>query len=244
MKNLAKSGAPVKLTVDAVLEPDTPTDNVWATLPGKTDEVIVINTHTDGCNCCEENGGLGVVALAQYFSKIPLAQRNRTLVFLMTTGHFAHGHVRGTQDWMNTNQDVLKKTVACVTIEHLGATHWVDNAAKNEYKPTGEYEWGIAYTPQPTEGEVFLKAAQGTEAKNMYALKPPGSYPGEGAGFFRAGIPTISYIVLPQYLFVAPARGRDLLAKLDKKRMHGEVVTMARCVAALDKMSAAEIKGA
>lgn len=244
LKGLANSGASITLTVDAPTKPDTPTDNLWAVLPGKTDETIVVNTHTDGCNCCEENGGLGVVALAQYFSKIPLAQRNRTLLFLMTTGHFAHGYVRGTQDWMNANKDVLSKTVACVTIEHLGATCWLDDPVKNVYKPTGEFEWGPAYTPIPAEGSVFIKAAQGSEAKNIYAFKPEGGYPGEGAGFWRAGIPVISYLVSPQYLFIAPARGRDLLAKLDKRRFHGEIVTLTKCVAALDKMSAAEIKGA
>jgi hypothetical protein len=228
--------------VDAPTKPDTPTDNLWAVLPGKTEETIVVNTHTDGCNCCEENGGLGVVALAQYFSKIPIEERTRTLLFLMTTGHFAHGYVRGTQDWMNTNKDVLAKTVACVTIEHLGATRWVDDPDNNEYKPVRQFEWGPAFTPIHAEGSVFLKAAQGTEAKNTYAVDPHGSYPGEGAGFWRAGIPVISYLVAPQYLFIAPARGRDLLTKLDKQRLHGEIVTLTKCVAALDKMSVSEIK--
>jgi len=30
---------------------------------------------------------------------------------------------------------------------------------------------------------------------------------------------------------------------LDKHRLHGEIVTFARCVAALDKMTSDEIKG-
>jgi hypothetical protein len=242
LKQMAASGASANLTLNAVSHPDTPTDNLWAVLPGKTDETIIINTHTDGCNACEENGALGVVSLARYFSKIPIEQRNRTLVFLMTTGHFAHGYVRGTQDWRDTNKDLMKKAVACVTIEHLGANEWVDNAAKNEYKPTGQFDWGVAYTPLRSEGKVFLDAVEGTEAKNTYAFKPQGSYPGEGAGFWAAGIPTISYIPSPQFLFIAPAKGGGL-EKLDKRRLHGEVTTMARCVAALDKMSVAEIKG-
>lgn len=242
LKSLAASGASINLTMHAVSHPDTPTDNIWAVLPGKTGQAIVINTHTDGCNACEENGALGVVALARYFAKIPQSQRNRTLVFLMTTGHFAHGLVRGTRDWMETNPDLMKRAVACVTLEHLGATEWVDDPAANEYKPSGQYEWGVAFTPLPPEGTLFLKAVQGTEAKNTYAFKPEGAYPGEGAVFWRAGIPTISYIPTPQYLFVEPAHG-GALDKLDKKRLHGEVVTFARCVAALDKMSLAEIKG-
>jgi hypothetical protein len=242
LKKLAASGASMNLTLQASIRPDTPTDNLWAVLPGKTDETIIVNTHTDGCNANEENGALGVVALAKYFAKIPLAQRNRTLVFLMTTGHFAHGYVRGTEDWRNTNPELMKKAVACVTIEHLGATEWVDHPETNEYKPTGEYEWGVAYTPLAPEGSVFLKAVQGTEAKNTYAYQPEAAYPGEGAGFWRAGIPAISYIPTPQYLFVSPAKG-GALNKLDKHRMHGEVVTLTRCVAALDKMTVAEIKG-
>ena len=242
LKGAAASGASVNLIMHAISHPDTPTDNLWAMLPGKTDEVIVINTHTDGCNACEENGALGVVALARYFAKIPQSRRNRTLIFLMTTGHFGHGLVRGTRDWLETNPDVLKRTVACVTLEHLGATEWVDDPVANEYKPSGQYEWGVAYTPLAPEGSLFLKAVQGTEAKNTFAFKPDGAYPGEGAAFWRAGVPTISYIPTPQYLFVEPVKG-GALDKLDKNRLHGEVVTFARCVAALDKMSVAEIKG-
>ena len=242
IKTAAASGAPMTLTLDASIHTGTPTDNLWAILPGKSDETIIINTHTDGCNACEENGALGVVALAKYFAKIPQAQRNRTLVFLMTTGHFAHGYVRAAQDWRDTNPDLMKKAVACVTIEHLAANEWVDNPASNEYKASGGYDWGVAYTPLRPEGEVFLNAIDGTEAKHTYAFKPAGSYPGEGAGFWAAGIPTLSYIPSPQYLFIAPAKGGGL-EKLDKNRLHGEVTAFARAVAALDKMGVAQIKG-
>jgi len=242
LKIAAASGASMRLTVNATSHPDTPTDNLWAVLPGKTDEVIIVNTHTDGCNACEENGALGVVALAKYFAKVPQSQRNRTLVFLMTTGHFGHGYVRGTQDWRESNPDLMKKAVACVTIEHLGATEWVDHPSANEYKASGEYEWGLCYTPLKPEASLFLKAVDGTEAKRTFAYQPDGAYPGEGAGFWAAGIPTVSYIPTPQYLFIAPAKGGGI-DKLDKHRFHGEVVTFARCVTALDKMSVAEIKG-
>jgi len=236
------AGANIRMSVNATVHPDTPTDNLWAILPGKTEEAIIINTHTDGCNACEENGGLGVVALAKHFAKVPLSQRNRTLVFLMTTGHFGHGYVHGTEDWRKSNPALMKKAVACVTIEHLAATEWVDHPASNEYKASGELEWGLCYTPKRVEGELFLKAVTGTEAKKTFAYRPDGAYPGEGAGFWAAGIPTVSYIPTPQYLFIAPAKGGGV-DKLDKHRLHGEVVTFARVVAMLDKMPAGEIKG-
>lgn len=62
------------------------------------------------------------MALAQYFAKVLAQERQRNLIFLMTTGHFGHAYFRGTQDWIQTNHDAMTKTVACVTIEHLGAT--------------------------------------------------------------------------------------------------------------------------
>jgi hypothetical protein len=243
LKAMAASQASATLTMHAVVHPDSPSDNVWGVLPGNTDEAIIINTHTDGCNAIEENGALGVVALANYFGKLPKSQRNRTLVFVMTTGHFAHGLIRGTQDWINTNPDWMKKAVACVTIEHLAGMEWVDHSGANRYESTGQFEWGYAYTPRLAEAELFLKAAKSADSKNTFAVQPPGSYPGEGAGFFRAGIPTISYIPTPQYLFVEPVKG-GAIDKLDKRRLHGEVAMFARCVAALDKMTIEEIRGA
>ena len=242
LKGLVASGASVTLTHHAIVHPDAPADNLWAVLPGTSDETIIINTHTDGCNANEENGGLAVVSLARYFSKLPASRRNRTLVFLMTAGHFGHGYFRGTADWMDTNANVLKKTVAAVTIEHLGAMGWQDDVAANQYKPTGQGEWNVAHATKPA-GDVFIKAAEGTDANNIYAVVAAGTYPGEGAGFFRAGLPVVSYIPTPQYLFATPAKG-GVLDKLSVDRFYGELVTFARTVAALDTMSAAEIKGA
>lgn len=242
LKAMAASQVSATLTMHAVVHPNSPTDNIWAVLPGKTEEAVIINTHTDGCNAIEENGALGVVALANYFAKIPQSQRNRTLVFVMTTGHFSHGMVRGTQDWIQTNPDWMKKAVACVTIEHMAGMEWVDDAAANEYKPTGQFEWGYAYTPRMVEAELFLKAAKSADSKNTFAVQPPGNYPGEGAAFYRAGIPTISYIPTPQYLFVEPVKG-GAIDKLDRRRLHGQVAMFARCVAALDKMTIDEIRG-
>src|ERR1700722_13128994 len=89
LKALCGTGAKATVVLEAETTPDTPTDTVIATLPGtSSDEVIVGNTHTDGPNATEENGGVAIVALAKYFSRLPVAERKRTLVFPLTTGHF------------------------------------------------------------------------------------------------------------------------------------------------------------
>ena len=59
------TGAGAKVVLEAETFPDTPTDTLIATLPGATDEVVIVNTHTDGPNATEENGALGILALAQ-----------------------------------------------------------------------------------------------------------------------------------------------------------------------------------
>jgi PA domain len=237
LKAGAATGAEATLTLDQPTFPGTPTDNLWAVLPGETDDVIIVNTHSDGCNATEENGMIGVVALARYFAR----RRNRkTLVFLMTTGHFGHGLVPGTENWIEEHPDLIERAAACVTIEHLGTTEWRDDPATGRYRPTGKNEFGWAYTPQAPTGSVFLESVGGTAAQRAMAIRPLALYFGEGNRFAPHGIPTISYITCPSYLFTSPPGGEH--SKLDPDKFYGEIVTFARCVQALDAMSPASIE--
>ncbi len=67
---------------------------VWGTLPGATDELIHVLAHRDGWFDAGINNGSGIatmIGLAEYFAKIPQAQRRRTMVFLATDGHHFPG---------------------------------------------------------------------------------------------------------------------------------------------------------
>jgi hypothetical protein len=82
LRSLAGTGAKATVILEADVFPDTPTETLIATLPGagtQLDEIIIVNTHTDGPNATEENGALGILALMKYFSKIPRSERKRTL---------------------------------------------------------------------------------------------------------------------------------------------------------------------
>src|SRR5207244_2496691 len=71
LRALAGAGAKATVVLEADVFPDSPTDTLIATLPGASaDEIIVVNTHTDGPNATEENGALGILALMKYFAKI------------------------------------------------------------------------------------------------------------------------------------------------------------------------------
>jgi hypothetical protein len=237
LQRAAAAGAEATLTMDAPKFPGTPTDNLWAVLPGRTDDVIVVNTHTDGCNAVEENGMIGVVALARHFAR---RRNEKTIVFLLSTGHFGHGLVPGSENWREENPELMSRAVACVTLEHLGTTEWVDHPDTGVYAPTGENQWGWAFTPLAPEGSVLMQAVAGTDARRLAAIEPLALYFGEGRGFYEAGVPTISYITGPSYLFTSPRGGE--VGKVDPDKMYGEIVTFARCVAALDTMSAASIR--
>src|SRR4029077_12669252 len=103
--------ADLTLSLDADITPDAKGDNVWGILPGMTDDIVILNTHNDGCNAIEENGPIAVVALAHALAKTPVAQRKKTYIFLTTSGHFAHGYHVGVSDWIREHNDYMKKTI-------------------------------------------------------------------------------------------------------------------------------------
>jgi PA domain len=242
LKALCGTGAKATVVLDADITPDTPTDTVIATLPGTSaDEVIVVNTHTDGPNATEENGGVAIVALAKYFSKIPLAERKRTLVFPLTTGHFAGPWVPSIRGFVEKHPETMKKAVAALTIEHLGCMEWMDNASF-QYKPTGEIEWSVAISEAKGVADILVDALQGSGDRRTGVVNPVhGGWLGEGSALAKAGIPTIGYIPQPNYLLAGPANG--CIEKLNSDLLYSQVQVFAKVIHKMDLTGAAELKG-
>jgi len=243
LKALAARGASATVVLEATVTPDVPTDTIVATLPGATsDEVIILNTHTDGPNATEENGALGILALMKYCSKIPRAERRRTIVCPMTTGHFAGPWVPSIRGFIQKSPDTIKKAVAAVTVEHLGCLEWMDNAAM-QYRPTGKEEWAVAITPSKPMAGALASALPNTGAKRTAIVNPvKGGFLGEGSALSRAGVPTIGFIPQPNYLLAGPADG--CIDKLSPRLMHAQIEVFAKTVHAIDAMSAADLKKA
>jgi hypothetical protein len=242
LKAAAAKGETLKFVLDATQHPDTPSDTIWGVLPGSTDEVVVINTHTDGCNATEENGGLAIVSLAWALSRLPKAERQKTYVFLMTTGHFSHGFIKGAESWQKANPELMAKAVACMTCEHLGAREWRD--VGGVYKDTGSFAPATAYTPTKGMARLFTSVVEDSKAPAMTAVDPtaPGQrFYGEGSSFWRAGVPTVAYITGPDYLMAAPPKGGEI-EKLDKVRLRQELVVFARTLARIDSLPKEEFR--
>lgn len=241
LKALASGGAKATLVLDAKTFDGSETDTLLATLPGNTaEEAIIVNTHTDGPNATEENGALGILALAKYFSKIPKKERKRTIVFPLTTGHFAGPWVPSMRGIITKYPDLIKKTVAALTVEHLGCKEWRDDASM-EYKPSGENEWAVAITDYASTGGILVDALQGSADRRTAVVNPVhGGWLGEGGGLSRAGVPTIGYIPQPNYLLAGPADG--CIEKLSPERLHGEIEVFAKVIHKMDEMSAADLR--
>ncbi len=99
------------------------TANVWGTLPGMTDEKIVIVAHRDGWFEGANDNAAGVstmVVLAEYFAALPRERRRRSIQFVGTPGH--HNSARVGIEWIEDNADaVLDKTALLINAEHTGA---------------------------------------------------------------------------------------------------------------------------
>jgi hypothetical protein len=243
LRALAGSGAKATVVLEADVFPDTPTDTLVAILPGASrDEIVIVNTHTDGPNATEENGPLGIVALAKYFSKVRLNQRKRTLVFPLTTGHFARPWVPSIMAPGGTfgkRPELVKKAVAAVTIEHLGCEEWMDDAAM-QYRATGKHEWSVAITPSKAMADKLIEALQGSQDRAGVVNPVNGGFLGEGSGLSRAGIPTIGYIPQPNYLLAGPADG--CIEKLNADLMYSQIQMFARLIHAIDAAPTNQLK--
>src|SRR5262249_52706524 len=92
----APAGQPVKLALkmDISQVSGLKSGTVWGTLKGENGERIYVEAHRDGWFEAATDNASGVatlVGVAEYFARVPQAQRRRTIVFIGTSGHHNSG---------------------------------------------------------------------------------------------------------------------------------------------------------
>lgn len=109
--------------------------NLWGILPGVSDEDIIVMAHHDSYfeGALDNASGVAVMmGLAEYFSKIPKQQRQRTLKFVTTAGH--HAGSAGTK-WMHDNRTTfLAKTALMINCEHVSVVQAYFDRTKPELR--------------------------------------------------------------------------------------------------------------
>ncbi len=236
-----------RLVLQAEVKGNADSDTLYAILPAhNSKENILLNTHTDGPNASEENGGIGLLALAEYFSKMPVEQRKRNLLFVFVTGHFQINQFgingQATTRWLHEHPELWndegdnQKAVAGLTLEHLGCLEWKDTQNKTEYHYTGNLETELVYTGNEVMNNIYLDSLEGRTKVRSVTLKPKNKlHFGEGQPLFDAGIPNISLVPAPDYLV---AEGKDgYLEKVDLDFMHEQIQSFIKIVSIIDHTS-------
>lgn len=257
-----------EMRCDAKLVPEARADSLVATMPGQTDEVVLLTTHTDGPNECNENGAIGLLALATYAAQLPIGARRRTLVFCMPTGHYAMGAIAdpvtgsgrkaGTQGFMASHPDIVDRCVAQVALEQMGAMEWDEidgryaptgRAAPSFWLPTNDAPSIFSQEPvhgNPAMAEVMIRlfkvaSADADPALVRGALVERGFAPGEGGALRAAGIPGLGLMGCPGYFFRADPKG--VLDKLSPDVMRAQTEIVAKLLAVIDRLTPDQLAG-
>jgi hypothetical protein len=240
LRSFAKSRPKARLKLTATVGPSR-TDQLVGILPGdgSTDEVMILNTHTDGQNAFEENGGVGLVHLAHYFARLPRSRRlKRSLVFSATSGHFTGPALPQTRGFIDRHPDLVARAAASLTIEHLGASEWLDDS--RGYHPTGRPDMFVIWHSQSGIAGPVAQSMISNDLQHSRALRPIGDYMiAVGTALNESGVPTVSSIVAPNYMVSWADNGH--LDKFMPARAALEVRWAADLVTRLDSIPAAQL---
>src|SRR5262249_55933198 len=148
----ASGSAPprMKVRLDVSMTPNLKSSTVWGSLPGTTDETIFVVAHRDGWFEGANDNATGVatlVGLAEYFSKVPAAERRRTITFLGTTGH--HDGTAESGTWLAAHKEQFAKTALIVNCEHTAANQLVAyNGAVRKADVAAPLMWYVGGSPR------------------------------------------------------------------------------------------------
>lgn len=207
---LAVSGRP---TVTMRLEGErvpTPARTVIGYLPGRSTDTIMIQSHHDAPwdgGVEDASGTAEVLALASYYSRAPGEQRPKTLMFVLMDSHWSgyQAHQKFVDTFI-TRPAAGRRIVANVTIEHIGKQGEVgaDGRLRIVDRPEyrGVFENVSTSLKAAIDNAITTHDLERTVRLSSDDLVPLiGELPTDASFVYDAGIPTISFISGPVYLY-------------------------------------------
>jgi len=235
-----------KLVLNASVCPASSTRTVWTVVEGTKhpDESLLVISHSDGPNNVEENGHLGLVALARDLVANP---PERTVVLVFTTGHLRipalTKHGQATTRWLEDHPDQWaggpgqRQAVAGLAIEHLGAIEYADDPASGTYAPTGRAEPELLYATTRELMNIARAQWHGADPGPTRVSKPSALiHFGEGEPMYLKQVPGISLVTTPQYLLAD--NQSDFV---DAELLARQVDSFARILRRMDTMPRGEL---
>ena len=240
LKEAARNKDKVTLVLEAKREKNASSESFYCIKRGKNPtEAIIVNTHTDGVNCVEENGPVAMLAMMDYLKDVEL---ERSVIFVFVTGHFRlpafkQNDIQATSKWLKNHRDLWDgkgghiKAVAGVAVEHLGAREWKD--VDGVYRETNPIDIEIVYTGNKVMDAIYYKAIEGRTLVRTVTLRGHNIlHFGEGQPLMNVGIPQIALVTAPDYL-TAMADDHQM-HKFSIDLMYEQIQTFLKAVLLID----------
>lgn len=254
LKKLATNGTTANVSVLAERDIAS-TRNLFATLPGGNGERVVLNTNTDGIGWVQENGTVGMLALARYFASLPQACRPRTLEFALGSGHLQMSHEGNRKIAQQIDRDYDTGSVAyAMVLEHLGTKELLPTSRAplpgKTLKFSGKAEptiWATGTQALATATVEAVKRRKLSRATVSRGLDIPSTahvpsicgFGGIGGYFNAMLVPVVSTISGPWSLW-APSYGESAL---DFERMRTQLLVAGDVILASNKLTRTELAG-
>lgn len=179
--------------------------NVVGELPANSDTWVLVGSHHDApwASAVEDASGIAqVLAQAHHWAGVPAAKRPHKLMFIATAGHMSGA--AGSIAVVARYPKILDRTVLEVHLEHI--------ARRAHMTPTGlevtndpETRWWFV-TKRPDLQQLVVDALHAGGMNRDLVLPAVGFFGGDAplsdaAPFSLAGVPVVSLITTPLYLF-------------------------------------------
>jgi hypothetical protein len=246
LRAAAARGASARVTVRAGSRRGQ-TRNLLGMIPGRSRELLILNSHTDGPNGIEDNGPNAIVAICQYLTRLPREALPRTILVSLTGAHF---HASAGQDEFvaRHRDDLIPRTAAALVIEHLGALEL--RPGENGSTLTSDPAAGLFFAPETSAlVNAAARAARRSRTDPTLIARPitdaPAApdghgFPAEGNSLWtEAAVPTANFITGPTYLFNA---GRSTMDKFDARLMHRQTLALSQMLLDLARVPRAQLR--
>ncbi len=244
LRAAARNGDKVTLVLEAKKEKNAASESFYCVKRGKNPtEAIIVNTHTDGVNCVEENGPIALLAMMEYLKD---AELERSVIFVFVTGHFRlpafkQNDIQATSKWLKNHRDLWDgrsghiKAVAGLAVEHLGCREWKD--VNGEYRETNPIDIEIVYTGNRVMDAIYYKALEGRTLVRTVTLRGHNIlHFGEGQPLMNVGIPQIALVTAPDYL--TAAADDHQMSRFSVDLMYEQIQTFLRALFLIDETDA------
>lgn len=216
-------------------------------LPGQSSDTVMVQSHHDslGPGAVEDaSGTASVLAQARYWASRPLSERPRSLLFITFDSHFTgyQAHAAFYEKYLAPGSNPPFKIVANATIEHIAKQGVVRNGQlvmRDIPEPRGVFRSGGGDIKRAIMGAVRRYDLQRLALINTDLVVPNKNIPTDASYAAQAGLPTVSYISGPIYLY----DDIDTIDKVDAAQVVPVNAAFVDIIGQLMRLTKAQLQG-